>query len=176
MKKWATLLAGSACALSLFSGSVAADENKQLVFMNWGPYINSNILEQFTEETGIKVIYSTYESNETLYAKLKTHNQGYDLVVPSTYFVAKMRDEGMLQKIDKSKLNKGQYLNIDIATRDETNQYGQNVSVYYSQTAEQRKAKEPKAYLGNGRVVWTDGNINKAEFVKENTTEEMVDF
>ncbi|MGF1749564.1 extracellular solute-binding protein [Vibrio cionasavignyae] len=104
MKKWATLLAGSACALSLASGMVSAKE-QQLVFMNWGPYINSNILEQFTEETGIKVIYSTYESNETLYAKLKTHNKGYDLVVPSTYFVAKMRDEGMLQKIDKSKLS-----------------------------------------------------------------------
>ncbi|OXX54611.1 spermidine/putrescine ABC transporter substrate-binding protein PotD, partial [Vibrio sp. V10_P2A27P122] len=95
MKKWATLLAGSACALSLFSGAVTADENKELVFMNWGPYINSGLLEQFTKETGIKVIYSTYESNETLYAKLKTHNQGYDLVVPSTYFVSKMRDEGM---------------------------------------------------------------------------------
>lgn len=105
MKKWATFLAGSACALSLLSSSVLADENKELVFMNWGPYINSSLLEQFTKETGIKVIYSTYESNETLYAKLKTHNQGYDLVVPSTYFVAKMRDEGMLQKIDKSKLS-----------------------------------------------------------------------
>jgi len=81
-----------------------------------------------------------------------------------------------VKKIDKSKLNKGQYLNIDIATRDETNQYNQNVSVYYSQTPEERKAKEPKVYLGNGRVVWTDGNINKAEFVKANTTEEMVDF
>ncbi|MCL9776794.1 extracellular solute-binding protein [Vibrio methylphosphonaticus] len=111
MKKWATLLAGSACALSLASGMVSAKE-QQLVFMNWGPYINSNILEQFTEETGIKVIYSTYESNETLYAKLKTHNKGYDLVVPSTYFVAKMRDEGMLQKIDKSKLSN--FGNLDI--------------------------------------------------------------
>ncbi len=105
MKKWATLLTGSACALSLLSGAATATENETLVFMNWGPYINSNVLEQFTKETGIKVIYSTYESNETLYAKLKTHNQGYDLVVPSTYFVAKMRDEGMLQKIDKSKLS-----------------------------------------------------------------------
>ncbi|MGL5430136.1 MAG: extracellular solute-binding protein [Vibrio sp.] len=104
MKKLATFLAGSACALSLLSGTAAA-EDKELVFMNWGPYINSGILEQFTKETGIKVIYSTYESNETLYAKLKTHNQGYDLVVPSTYFVAKMRDEGMLQPIDKSKLS-----------------------------------------------------------------------
>lgn len=104
MKKWTTLLAGSMCALSLMSTNAAA-EDQELVFMNWGPYINSGILEQFTKETGIKVIYSTYESNETLYAKLKTHNEGYDLVVPSTYFVSKMRDEGMLQKIDKSKLS-----------------------------------------------------------------------
>lgn len=63
------------------------------------------LLEQFTKETGIKVIYSTYESNETMYAKLKTYKSGaYDLVVPSTYFVSKMSKEGMLQKIDKSKL------------------------------------------------------------------------
>ncbi|USD66560.1 extracellular solute-binding protein [Vibrio sp. SCSIO 43136] len=106
MKIWSTLLTGSACMLSLLANTVTASEkDKELVFMNWGPYVSSEILQQFTKETGIKVIYSTYESNETLYAKLKTHNQGYDLVVPSTYFVAKMRDEGMLQKIDKSKLS-----------------------------------------------------------------------
>ncbi|MGR5268234.1 extracellular solute-binding protein [Vibrio astriarenae] len=110
MKKWTTLLAGSACAVSLLSQPVFA-QDKELVFMNWGPYINSSLLEQFTKETGIKVIYSTYESNETLYAKLKTHNQGYDLVVPSTYFVSKMRDEGMLQKIDHSKL--ANFSNLD---------------------------------------------------------------
>ncbi|QIA63361.1 extracellular solute-binding protein [Vibrio astriarenae] len=110
MKKWTTFLAGSACAVSLLSQPVFA-QDKELVFMNWGPYINSSLLEQFTKETGIKVIYSTYESNETLYAKLKTHNQGYDLVVPSTYFVSKMRDEGMLQKIDKSKLSN--FSNLD---------------------------------------------------------------
>ncbi len=60
----------------------------------------------------IKVIYSTYESNETMYAKLKTYKDGaYDLVVPSTYFVDKMRKEGMLQKIDKSKLTN--FSNLD---------------------------------------------------------------
>ncbi|VFS26469.1 Spermidine/putrescine-binding periplasmic protein precursor [Serratia liquefaciens] len=64
------------------------------------------------KETGIKVIYSTYESNETMYAKLKTYKDGaYDLVVPSTYFVDKMRKEGMLQKIDKSKLTN--FSNLD---------------------------------------------------------------
>ncbi|MDO6705362.1 extracellular solute-binding protein [Photobacterium sp. 1_MG-2023] len=103
MKKWSAFLASAACAATLVSGSANA-ANEELVFMNWGPYISTELREQFTKETGIKVIYSTYESNETMYAKLKAHPEGYDLVVPSTYFVAKMRDEGMLQKIDKSKL------------------------------------------------------------------------
>ncbi|WP_407334076.1 extracellular solute-binding protein [Enterovibrio sp. 27052020O] len=104
MKKWSAILAGAACAAAMFTTAAKA-ENDQLIFANWGPYLSTELLEQFTRETGIKVIYSTYESNETLYAKMKTHPEGYDLVVPSTYFVAKMRDEGMLQKIDRSKLN-----------------------------------------------------------------------
>ncbi len=127
MKKWATFLAGSACTLSLLTASlnVMAEDNKHLVFMNWGPYISGELLEQFTKETGIKVIYSTYESNETLYAKLKTHNQGYDLVVPSTYFVSKMRDEDMLQKIDKTKLSQFQQLDKNYLDKpyDPNNEY-----------------------------------------------------
>ncbi|MGF1724927.1 extracellular solute-binding protein [Photobacterium nomapromontoriensis] len=103
MKKWSAFLTGTACAAAMFT-NIANAADKELVFMNWGPYISTELREQFTKETGIKVIYSTYESNETMYAKLKAHPKGYDLVVPSTYFVAKMRDEGMLQKIDKSKL------------------------------------------------------------------------
>ncbi|QUJ68793.1 extracellular solute-binding protein [Photobacterium sp. GJ3] len=110
MKKWSAFLASAACAATLVSGSANA-ANEELVFMNWGPYISTELREQFTKETGIKVIYSTYESNETMYAKLKAHPEGYDLVVPSTYFVAKMRDEGMLQKIDKSKLKN--FKNLD---------------------------------------------------------------
>ncbi|MCV5917626.1 extracellular solute-binding protein, partial [Escherichia coli] len=81
----------------------AADQ--ELYFYNWSEYIPNEVLEDFTKETGIKVIYSTYESNESMYAKLKTQGSGYDLVVPSTYFVSKMRKEGMLQEIDKKKLS-----------------------------------------------------------------------
>lgn len=104
MKKWSSLVAGGVCAMAMFSNmATAADE--ELYFYNWSEYIPNEVLEQFTKETGIKVIYSTYESNETMYAKLKTHGSGYDLVVPSTYYVSKMRDEGMLQKIDHSKLS-----------------------------------------------------------------------
>ena len=72
-----------------------------------------------------------------------------------------------VKKIDKSKLNKGQYLNLTVATRDELSEYGQNASVFYAQSKEEREAKTKKSYIGNGKVVWTDGNVVLAE--KENT-------
>lgn len=98
------LYAGALCAATLFTSNVMA-EDQELYFYNWSEYIPNEVLEDFSKETGIKVIYSTYESNESMYAKLKTQGEGYDLVVPSTYFVSKMRKEGMLQEIDHSKLS-----------------------------------------------------------------------
>ncbi|PNH82363.1 extracellular solute-binding protein [Vibrio diazotrophicus] len=98
------LYAGALFAATLFTTNAMAND-QELYFYNWSEYIPSEVLEDFTKETGIKVIYSTYESNESMYAKLKTQGTGYDLVVPSTYFVSKMRKEGMLLEIDKSKLS-----------------------------------------------------------------------
>lgn len=96
MKKWSSVLAASVMALSISTAS--ADDGKTLYFYNWTEYVPPGLLEQFTKETGIKVIYSTYESNESMYTKLKTYKEGaYDLVVPSTYFISKMSHEGMLQ-------------------------------------------------------------------------------
>ena len=110
MKKWSHWLAAGALTLSMQGAQ--ADDGKTLYFYNWTEYVPPGLLEQFTKETGIKVIYSTYESNESMYAKLKTWKDGaYDLVVPSTYFIAKMRNEGMLQKIDKSQLSN--FKNLD---------------------------------------------------------------
>jgi hypothetical protein len=51
------------------------------------------------------------------------------------------------------------FYNFTLAINDEANQFGQNVSAYDSQTKEERDAKKQKSYLGNGNVVWTDGNI-----------------
>jgi hypothetical protein len=51
------------------------------------------------------------------------------------------------------------YFNFTVAVNDDANQFGQNVSAYDSQTKEERDAKKAKNYLGNGTVVWTDGNI-----------------
>jgi hypothetical protein len=54
------------------------------------------------------------------------------------------------------------YYNFTISVNDESNQYGQNVSLTDSQTQEEREAKKPKVYLGNGNVVWTNGEIKTA--------------
>ena len=51
------------------------------------------------------------------------------------------------------------FYNFTVAINDEANQFGQNVSAYDSQTKEEREAKKPKSYIGNGNVLWTDGNI-----------------
>ncbi|MCL9776793.1 extracellular solute-binding protein [Vibrio methylphosphonaticus] len=106
------LYASALCAATLFTTPAFA-ANEELYFYNWSEYIPSEVLEDFTKETGIKVIYSTYESNESMYAKLKTQGSGYDLVVPSTYFVSKMRKEGMLQEIDKDQLSHFQDLDVN---------------------------------------------------------------
>ncbi len=83
----------------LVCGSAGAAE--KIYVYNWTEYIPDEVLQQFTAETGIKVIYTTYESNESMYAKLKlVKGDGYDLVFPSTYFISKMIKEDMLQPID----------------------------------------------------------------------------
>ena len=74
-------------------------------FFNWSDYLPGEVLERFTAETGIAVRYSTYDSNEGLYAKLKLlGGKGYDLIVPSTYFIDRMGREGLLLPLDRRQL------------------------------------------------------------------------
>lgn len=74
---------------------------------NWSEYLPQEIIDGFEEESGIKINYTTFDSNEAMYAKLKLLDDSsqYDLAVPSTYYVEKMAKEGLLQEIDKSKLS-----------------------------------------------------------------------
>jgi len=70
---------------------------------------------------------------------------------------------------EKLEFNDKGWANVTITVQDETNQYGQNVSATNNQSKEQREAKEPRTYLGNGKVVWTDGNIKPADKVERET-------
>jgi len=92
-------------------------QSKILNVFNWGQYIANgedgtvDLIAKFEKETGIKVNYLTYESNEAMYAKLKSGGASYDIVIPSDYMIARLIKEDMLQPIDFSKLSN--YGNID---------------------------------------------------------------
>lgn len=102
-----------------------ATGNKTLNIYNWGDYIDPSLLKKFEKQTGYKVIYNTFDSNEAMYTKVKQGGTSYDLVVPSDYMVAKMASEGLLKKLDHSKLKYmnqygSQFLNLSF---DPHNQY-----------------------------------------------------
>ena len=88
---------------ALLSGVAAANE-RVVNFHNWSDYIAPTVLDDFTRETGIKVRYDTFDSNDTLEAKLLAGKSGYDVVVPTAYFLARQIQAGIFLKLDKAKL------------------------------------------------------------------------
>lgn len=80
---------------------------QKLYVYNWTEYITSDLLNKFSKETGIEVVYNTYESNEEMYAKLKLNkesSQPYDIVVPSNHYVARLIAEELVQPLDLNRL------------------------------------------------------------------------
>jgi len=75
-----------------------------LTIYNWGDYIDPELITQFEEETGIKVIYQTFDSNEAMMTKIAQGGTTYDVAVPSEYAISKMLEEDLLLEIDHSKL------------------------------------------------------------------------
>ncbi|MBP5427209.1 MAG: spermidine/putrescine ABC transporter substrate-binding protein [Clostridiales bacterium] len=78
---------------------------RKLKVYNWGDYMDRAVIKSFEKEYNVKVIYDEFSTNEDMYAKLKAGGINYDIVVPSEYMVEKMAKEGMLEKIDFSKLH-----------------------------------------------------------------------
>ncbi|MDQ6638996.1 MAG: extracellular solute-binding protein, partial [Pseudomonadota bacterium] len=97
------LIATLALLLVGVSSALAADP-KVLNIYNWSDYIADDTIKNFEKETGIKVNYDNYDSNEVLLAKLVAGNTGYDIVVPGAHFAKTQIEGGLLQKLDRSKL------------------------------------------------------------------------
>lgn len=97
---------------------------------NWSDYIDPKVIEEFTKETGIKVVYDTYDSNEILETRLLAGKTGYDVVVPSGPFLQRQIAAGLYQKLDKAKLPNLKNLWPEIMARlaayDPGNQYAVN--------------------------------------------------
>jgi putrescine transport system substrate-binding protein len=110
IQRWVAAFAGTsgltiAVVLSALAGIASAPAAERVVnFYNWSDYIAPSVLEDFTKQTGIKVRYDTFDSNDTLEAKLLAGNSGYDVVVPTAYFLARQIEAGIFLKLDKAKL------------------------------------------------------------------------
>jgi putrescine transport system substrate-binding protein len=155
------LAAASGRAL-LFTGLLMAtfaparpEQERVVNFYNWSDYIDPTILDSFTAETGIKVRYDTFDSNDTLEAKLLAGKSGYDVVVPSGYFLARQIAAGIFRKLDKSKLpnlvNAWPEIAARLASYDPGNQYA--VNYMWGTTGIGYNVDAIRALLGGGGAI-----------------------
>jgi putrescine transport system substrate-binding protein len=96
-------LSAATAVAAVISWSSYAQERVVNVY-NWSDYIDESVIEEFTKETGIKVVYDVFDSNEILETKLLAGGSGYDVVVPTGNFLARQIQAGVFQKLDKAKL------------------------------------------------------------------------
>lgn len=146
-----------AALLLLCAGLLPAGAQSQRTVnvYNWSDYIDPTVLEDFTKETGIKVQYDTFDANETLETKLLAGKSGYDVVVPTAYFLERQIKAGVFQKLDKSKLpnltNVWPEIGKRLASYDPGNQYA--VNYMWGTTGIGYNVKAVKARLGEGAVI-----------------------
>jgi putrescine transport system substrate-binding protein len=147
-------------AVTLISASAAAQQRTLNVY-NWSDYIDPTVLADFTKETGIKVQYDTFDSNEVLETKLLAGKSGYDVVVPGAYFLERQIKAGVFQKLDKSKLPNLANVWPEIAQRLSVYDPGNDYSVNYmwGTTGIGFNVKKMKEILG------ADGKIDSWDMV-----------
>ncbi|MBO4401619.1 MAG: ABC transporter substrate-binding protein [Selenomonadaceae bacterium] len=105
MKKILTFALILACGLLSGCGFAENDDEDNVVYVyNWGDYVDPETIEMFEEETGIHVIYDTYDTNESMYPRIASGAVTYDVICPSDYMIQKMIHNDLLQPIDFNKL------------------------------------------------------------------------
>ncbi len=156
----AAFVVAAAIVLVAIAGGAAAQKERVVNFYNWSDYIDPTVLDDFSRETGIKVRYDTFDSNDTLEAKLLAGKSGYDVVVPTGYFLARQIAAGIFQKLDKSKLPNLANVWPEIASRlvsyDPGNQYA--VNYMWGTTGIGYNVKAAREMLGETASVdsWAD--------------------
>lgn len=130
-KKKGLTLAAAVAGLLAASVSFAQAQQRSVNFYNWSNYMAPGVLEQFTKETGIKVIYDTFDANETVETRLLAGKSGYDVVVPTAYFLQRQIAANIFQKLDKSKLPNLKNMDPDITKRLEVFDPGNEHAVNY---------------------------------------------
>ena len=144
-----------AVGLALLAPAASAQTERVVNVYNWSDYIDPAVIEAFTRQTGIKVRYDTFDANETLETKLLAGKSGYDVVVPTGYFLQRQITAGVFQKLDKSKLPNLKNAWPDIAARlafyDPGNQYA--VNYMWGTTGIGYNVKKVRDILGAGATI-----------------------
>jgi putrescine transport system substrate-binding protein len=159
-------VAGMALLFGLtFAGKTPAQEKRAVNFYNWSDYIEPTVLADFTKETGIEVRYDTFDSNDTLEAKLLAGKSGYDVVVPTAYFLERQIKAGVFQKLDKSKLPNLGNVWPEIARRLESYDPGNQYAVNYmwGTTGIGYNAGRAREILGAGAMIESWDTVFKPE-------------
>jgi putrescine transport system substrate-binding protein len=147
----------------------ACAQERTVNFYNWSNYMAPGVLEDFTRETGIKVVYDTFDANETLETRLLAGKSGYDVVVPTAYFLQRQITAHVFQKLDKSKLpnlaNAWPMVTQRLATYDPGNSYAANymwgtTGIGYNVKAVQ-KILGPDARIDSWDMVFKPENLAK---------------
>ena len=154
--------------LALLPPSAGAQE-RTVNFYNWSNYVAPGVLEDFTRETGIKVVYDTFDANETLETRLLAGKSGYDVVVPTAYFLQRQIKANVFQKLDKSRLpnlaNAWPVVTARLAIYDPGNLYAANymwgtTGIGYNVKVVQ-KILGPDAKIDSWDIVFKPENLAK---------------
>jgi putrescine transport system substrate-binding protein len=163
------LLAATLVAAGIAPAAAQAKKDRTVNVYNWSDYIGPTIVEDFTKETGINVRYDTFDSNDTLETKLLAGKSGYDVVVPTAYFLERQIKAGVFQKLDKSKLpnlaNMWPEITQRLAKYDPGNQYA--VNYMWGTTGIGYNAKKARDILGgDGRIDSWDAVFDPEKLAK----------
>ena len=149
------LVVAAVLAVSITPAAAQPKAERIVNVYNWTDYIAPNVIEEFTKETGIKARYDTFDSNDTLETKLLAGKSGYDVVVPTAYFLERQIKAGVFQKLDKAKLpnlvNMWPEITQRLASYDPGNAYA--VNYMWGTTGIGYNVKKAREALGgDGRI------------------------
>jgi putrescine transport system substrate-binding protein len=147
----------------------AGAQDRVVHFYNWSNYMAPGVLDDFTRETGIKVVYDTFDANETLETRLLAGKSGYDVVVPTGFFLQRQITAKVFLRLDKSKLpnlaNAWPVVTRQLATYDPGNDYAANymwgtTGIGYNVKVAQ-KILGPDAKIDSWDIVFKPENLAK---------------
>lgn len=161
-------------AILLLHTGCTESEQKTITVFNWGDYLNEELLDNFEAETGIRVIYDTFASNEDMWAKFSTSANSYDVVIPSDYMIERMIKNDLIMPLDHEKLPNlaNLYPEFSSLSYDPGNRY--SAPYFWSSTGiiyNTQKVKEP---VDSWNILWNKAYQDKIIMLDVQRTSLMV--